>query len=763
MLIFNYFSPDIILLDDLFNDFSDMESKRILMKCIDGPLCIKTRIITTSSTKFLSYADRIHIMDNGRIVAQGSYSEIQHHRIYKEVKALEKMDSYSLNPNQEDHIHQMEGLTLKNRVLLKELILGKSGIDWPDGGLTQVPNHAFGYCLLQSFGGVVIFVLYTLFRGIFCTVLDFYWIYNLIYCFYFTKTLRTSYLYTIVTAIALRVVVAAISDFLLAKSMISTTFSSFKLIITNLLHARIPEFWRLIAKNRLVYNLNASLMTLEQKLASKLQKFISTASEAIIGFLALTYVCNSVSSLNVVFMWLLIFAILLGINFWLISKIFELSRTIKSVELTANIKLTEWIKTSLRSNSEIRTLKHQNSVKDEFDERVNFRTSNVLITNALEVWIGLRIGSVSLILLMVMFAQVHYYLRTVDSFLSVFCFVCIVKVGNSLITFFGGLTDLDDDLKAIAIVNNFKSIEPDSNYHLEGRPSMVFSNRQSMSSTPSRRASDQPQPLSLLLFSNRGVQNRPLFPQKKKKIFQKGEIEFSNLAAKRHRIAEAKQDVVLCDITAHIQPEEKVLVIDKSSNLRSFHALKKLFWLDLDFHGRFDIDGTPVQSLDLKEYRKNISVISRDHLGLISPTIAQNLQDLEVDFEEEQVLEIFENLGLNRNELGIDGLKLNIGYEGSLVQEFVKKVYCVTKGILKSNKIVVIDSRNLQFDWDVILRQYFTKSTVLFLGDERACNIDYFDKKMVFDNGVMTKFGSCKISIVDDGDGAVSSDEPDEA
>ena len=50
--------------------------KHIFDKCIAGTMAGKTRILVTHQLQYLSQADRIIVLDEGRIVFNGSYREI---------------------------------------------------------------------------------------------------------------------------------------------------------------------------------------------------------------------------------------------------------------------------------------------------------------------------------------------------------------------------------------------------------------------------------------------------------------------------------------------------------------------------------------------------------------------------------------------------------------------------------------------------------------------------------------------------------------
>lgn len=73
-----YFNADIYLLDDPLSSLDSHVGKHIFDKVIgpDGILKKKTRIFVTNSLEFLSQCDHILVLDNGQIVEQGKYEDL---------------------------------------------------------------------------------------------------------------------------------------------------------------------------------------------------------------------------------------------------------------------------------------------------------------------------------------------------------------------------------------------------------------------------------------------------------------------------------------------------------------------------------------------------------------------------------------------------------------------------------------------------------------------------------------------------------------
>lgn len=70
-----YSGADIILMDDSLSAVDAYVGRRILEGCLlDGPLAGKTRVLATHSLHVLDKTDYIYVMDNGAVVAEGTFN-----------------------------------------------------------------------------------------------------------------------------------------------------------------------------------------------------------------------------------------------------------------------------------------------------------------------------------------------------------------------------------------------------------------------------------------------------------------------------------------------------------------------------------------------------------------------------------------------------------------------------------------------------------------------------------------------------------------
>ena len=70
-----YSQADILLLDDPLSAVDAYVGKSITDNCLlSGPLATRTRVLVTHMLHVLDKTDYIYVMDNGKIIEQGSYA-----------------------------------------------------------------------------------------------------------------------------------------------------------------------------------------------------------------------------------------------------------------------------------------------------------------------------------------------------------------------------------------------------------------------------------------------------------------------------------------------------------------------------------------------------------------------------------------------------------------------------------------------------------------------------------------------------------------
>ena len=116
-----YHEPDLFILDDPLSALDMHVADLILKEALLDGLRHTTRIIATNSINFLNNADKIFIMDQGKIVFEGTYEEIGDNPIYQELK---KASENELNEEEGEKkiakkVEEIEVIKRKSICLLK--------------------------------------------------------------------------------------------------------------------------------------------------------------------------------------------------------------------------------------------------------------------------------------------------------------------------------------------------------------------------------------------------------------------------------------------------------------------------------------------------------------------------------------------------------------------------------------------------------------------------------------------------------------------
>ena len=91
-----YQEKDIYLMDDPISALDAHVRKQIIKNVYFGMLKNKTRILVTHALDFLSRADQIIMMDNGRISAQGTFEELQSLKEFSDLIDLNQLNKKNI-------------------------------------------------------------------------------------------------------------------------------------------------------------------------------------------------------------------------------------------------------------------------------------------------------------------------------------------------------------------------------------------------------------------------------------------------------------------------------------------------------------------------------------------------------------------------------------------------------------------------------------------------------------------------------------------
>ena len=83
-----YRKPDILIMDDPVSALDSHVRKAVIEQVLTGLVEGATRVLVTHAVECLHLADHVVLMQEGKVVAQGTYSKVKDHEYLKKVVAL---------------------------------------------------------------------------------------------------------------------------------------------------------------------------------------------------------------------------------------------------------------------------------------------------------------------------------------------------------------------------------------------------------------------------------------------------------------------------------------------------------------------------------------------------------------------------------------------------------------------------------------------------------------------------------------------------
>ncbi|AMD18957.1 HBR056Cp [Eremothecium sinecaudum] len=219
-----------------------------------------------------------------------------------------------------------------------------------------------------------------------------------------------------------------------------------------------------------------------------------------------------------------------------------------------------------------------------------------------------------------------------------------------------------------------------------------------------------------------------------------GEIKFENYST-RYR---PELGLVLKDINLHIRPREKIGIVGRTGAGKSSLTLA-LFRIIEAAKGRIIIDDLPIDTIGLADLRHSLSIIPQD-AQLFEGTIRDNI-DPTNQFTEEQIWEALElsHLKTHVENMGPGGLQSALTEGGANLSVGQRQLMCLARAILVPSKILVLDEATAAVDAETdkliqeTIRSTFKDRTILTIA-HRVNTILDSDRIIVLDNGRVVEF-----------------------
>ncbi|EAS02536.2 ABC transporter C family protein (macronuclear) [Tetrahymena thermophila SB210] len=237
---------------------------------------------------------------------------------------------------------------------------------------------------------------------------------------------------------------------------------------------------------------------------------------------------------------------------------------------------------------------------------------------------------------------------------------------------------------------------------------------------------------------------------KHQKFPTRGELVFQNVRMKYRK----ELDFVLKGLTFKIQPGKRVGFVGRTGAGKS-SVIQALFRMtELEYENQLSnylncdiqIDGHSIKKLGLHTLRSGISIIPQNPF-IFSGTIRRNLDPLN-QYTDDEIYKVLEDVDLLKK---VNSLEKNIHEDMSNANDVFstgqKQLICLGRAILKQSQLIVLDeaTANVDMQTDELIqqkiRQRFSNSTLITIAHRLNTIADY-DQVIVMDQGQVIEQGT---------------------
>ncbi|KAL4089661.1 hypothetical protein QTP88_024660 [Uroleucon formosanum] len=717
-----YKQADIYLLDDPLSAVDVKVGKHLFEKCILDYLKTKTCVLITHQVQYLSDVDRIVLMDNGKIVTEGSYNNLKTSSFdfanlhgSSEITHIEnEIETNNINNSNTDSrlISSLHGsnnsiISSKYENQINDVQSSK-----PNKILSiqSSKNTLISYILAGGSTPNILFcIIMFISTQVLTTVSDIWlsiWVNHEVYGYH--TLLNTSYSNNTLVPSDSNSASLLLSNFqrdyaiiyaILMVSLIVTATIRCTIFVNITTKASInlhnQMFNSIIRTTMFFFNTNSTGQILN-RLSTDLSSVDKILPNIFMDSIQIAlFISGTIFIVALTNIYFLIPTFIMGIIIYKLRDLhFNTSQGVKRLEGETRSPVLSHMNASLQGLTTIRAFRAEDILSREFDKRQDLHTSASHLSVCLNQGIGVWMDIICII----------YLCITICSFLVVD--VHGGSVGIVLTQVVALLGRIQWAVQQSTALENLmvpvKRILEYTHLPLEDTIS---------STTVKRRPKGWP---------------------------YAGKIMFKNFNL-RYSIG---SPYVLKDLNIQIQTMEKVGIVGRTGAGKS-SFIGALFRLALN-EGKIIIDGVDIHELELKDLRSQLSIIPQEPV-LFSGTMRTNLDPFDEypdhvlwnALDEVELKDFIEDLP--------DGLNSKMSASGSNFSVGQRQLVCLARAIVQQNKILILDEATANVDpiTDKLIqnaiRKKFRFCTVLTIA-HRLNTIMDSDKVLVMDFGKIIEF-----------------------
>ncbi|KAL9225575.1 hypothetical protein vseg_001480 [Gypsophila vaccaria] len=694
-----YSRRDVYFLDDPFSAVDAHTCGHLFQRCLMGMLSEKTVVYITHQLEFLSIADLVLVVKDGRIVQSGRYEDLMKDpngeltgQMAAHRKSLEQVnpentvtDESNVNPLSSDV--KLELTDDHSSRLIQYDKLDKTNVEEAMGG--RVTWNVYWTFITIAFGGAlvpVILLCQILFQGL--QMCSSYWITwaTAEHGRVSTKTLMWYY----VLLSALSCVFILGRTVFLSTIAIETARRMYLNMITSVFCAPV-SFFDVTPSSRILSRSSTDQSTLDTDIPYRVAGLVF----ALIQLLSIILLMSQVA-------WQILptFVAVIAVSYWYQAYYITTARELARMVGTRKAPILHHFSESMTGCSTIRCFNQEDRFHTKIMNLVNAYSRVTYHNLAAMEWLSLRINFLfNLAFFVVLIILVWLPRSAIDPSLSGLAATYGLNMNVLQAWIIWNLCNVENKMISVERILEYAKL---------------------------------PSEAPLIIQDNRPEPNWP----------NGGSIQFQDL----HIRYSADLPLVLKGITCTIPARVKVGVVGRTGSGKStlIHAI---FRVVEPTQGKILIDGVDICQMGLKDLRMKLSVIPQDPT-LFQGTVRENLDPL-VEHSESEIWEIVNKCDklaavVRQDDRLLDAPVSEEGKNWSLGQ---RQLICLARALLQKRRILVLDEATASIDTETdiliqkIIREDTSGCTVITVAHRIPTVIDY-DLVMLLDQGKITEYDS---------------------
>ncbi|OXU26939.1 hypothetical protein TSAR_013829 [Trichomalopsis sarcophagae] len=712
-----YRDTDIYLLDDPLSAVDAAVGRKIFQDCIKTQLKDKTVVLVTHQFQYLEEVDRVLVLKDGTIEADGTLAELQNAgvNLVKVMQVSNEFDEVKLPQEPATELASSEnlsdGLEEKSDKLTEKKI----------GGSITLRTYVSYFLASRNMPLVVLVVFTSFLHQLAASGGDYflaYWVnaeenattHKNESCPEHVCDARDWYIYLYGGITTATIVMCLLQ---------SWTFFEMSMRIANNLHAKMfvsvicatMEFFSTNPLGRIMNRFSKDMSIVDTEVSRAMIDVIQNAIHIFAAFVVVTTVNP----------WLIIPAIFVGFVFYFFSLFFiKTSRSIKRLEAITRSPVFGHVSDSLQGLTTIRALRAREILIDEFDDHQDLHSSAWFIFFSGSRGLGMYLDLFcAFFLTCVILTLMSVDKTTLAGDIGLAITQCMLLI-NTLQWGVRQFAELENQMTSVERVLEYSKLpsEPYDRSSAERRLEEV---------TEASPLTDAKLEIQTPMNAVAAVGAWP----------DNGRIEFRNVYLRYDK----QGPPVLRGLNFSIEPREKIGIVGRTGAGKSslINSLFRLAYLE----GEILIDGVSTSQLGLHELRSHISIIPQEPI-LFTGSLRKNLDPFG-EFSDNDLWQTLDDIGVKSSLDPNTGLNTRVAEAGSNFSVGQRQLLCLARALARKNRILVLDEATANVDpcTDELIqravKRKFEDCTVLTIAHRLHTVIDS-DRILVMDSGTIAEF-----------------------